>query len=270
MDWEKIRKYWWGCVYDQYYGKDADDVALLLELIGETPQNIFEVCCGTGRVLVPLAKAGHNVTGMDADEGMLARLPAKTEGLPNLRYSLADALTTDWGSGYDVVILACNTLMNIEHRNDDKAAQQLFIQRAADALKPGGHFFVTYDVYPDPEKVFIGENKLTAGRYAGTDDTGVSGHGFSCGGLYNPVTQIAVWNNHLELTLPSGEKRIFPDYGHKYVCTRDDVHGWLKDAGFAIEEEFGGCDRRAFTGGPGWDVILFRNKYTCIMLSAEV
>ena len=260
MDWDKIRKYWWGCVYDQYYGKDDDDVELILELIGETPQNIFEVCCGTGRVLVPLAKAGHDVTGMDADEGMLARLPAKAEGLPNLQYSLADALTTGWGGGYDVVVLACNTLMNIEHRDDDKAAQQLFIQKAADVLKPGGHFFVAYDVYPDPENTFVGESKLTAGRYAGTDDTGVSGHGFGCGGLYNPVTQIAVWNNHLELTLPGGEKRIFPGYGHKYICTRDEVHGWLKDSGFVVEEEFGGCDRRPFAGGPGWDIIWAKKE----------
>jgi SAM-dependent methyltransferase len=126
MDWVKIRKYWWGCIFDQYYGNDSDDVTLLLELIGKAPQNIFEVCCGTGRVLVPLAKAGHRAIGVDADEGMLARLPAKTAGLANLRYSQGDALTTDWGGGYDVVILASNTLMNIEHREDDEAAQRLF------------------------------------------------------------------------------------------------------------------------------------------------
>jgi len=95
-------------------------------------------------VLVPLAKAGHNVTGMDADEGMLARIPAKAGGLANLRYTQANALTADWGGGYDVVILGDNTLMNIEHRDDDKAAQRLFIKKAADALKPGGHFFQSF------------------------------------------------------------------------------------------------------------------------------
>ena len=258
MDWRKINNYWWGCIYDQYFANDADDVELLLDLIGPAPQNIFEVCCGTGRILVPLAKAGHNVTGIDAAEGMLARLPAKAEGLPNLKYTLADALTTDWGKDYEVVILACNTLMNIEHREDDKAAQQLFIKKAAAALKPGGHFFVAYDVYPDPEKIFAGESKITKGYFAGTDDTGVYGQIFNCGGLYNPVTQIAVWNNHTELTLPTGEKHVIPGNGHKYVCTRDDVHGWLADAGFEIEEEFGGCDRRPFTGGPGWDIVWAR------------
>ena len=258
MDWDKIRKNWWGYVYDQFFGNDADDILLLLDLIGWTSKNIFEVCCGTGRVLVPLAKAGHDVAGMDADEGMLARLPDKAEGLINLRYSLADALTTDWGNGYDVVILGNNTLMNIEHRDDDKAAQQLFVRKASDSLKPGGHFFMAFDVYPEPEKIFISESIVTKGYFNGTDDTGVFGQGFFCGGLYNPVTQIAIWNNHFEMTLPGGEMRIFAEYGHKYVCTRDEVHDWLKDVGFIIEEEFGDYKRRPFAMEQGQDVIWAR------------
>ena len=254
MDIDLIGRHWWGCMYDRYE-HGSDDVELLLGLIGPAPQNVFEVCCGTGRVLVPLAKAGHNTAGMDADAGMLARIPAKSEGLAKLRYSHADALTADWGGGYDVVVLGDNTLMNIEHRGDDKAAQQLFIKKAADALRPGGHFFLAYDHYPEPEKIFIEKNKVIKGYYAGIDDTGVSGQIYSCGGLYNPVTRIAVWNNHTELTLPGGEKHILSGHGHKYVCAREDVLGWLNDAGFVVEEEFGGCDRRPFAGKAGWDII---------------
>ena len=257
MDINAIGRRWWGCIYDRYE-HGTDDVELLLDLIGPAPQNVFEVCCGTGRVLVPLAKAGHNVMGMDADEGMLARIPAKSEGLANLRYSQANALTTDWGGGYDVVVLGDNTLMNIEHRDDDKAAQQFFIKKAAGALRPGGYFFLAYDHYPEPAKLFIEKNKVVKGHYAGTDDAGVSGQTYNCGGLYNPVTRIAVWNGHIELTLPGGERHILSNQGHKYVCSREDVHGWLENAGFAVEEEFGGCDRRPFAGKAGWDIIWAR------------
>ncbi|MHC1694105.1 MAG: class I SAM-dependent methyltransferase [Eubacteriales bacterium] len=254
MDWIKIQKHWWGCIYDKYE-HGYDDVQLILDLIGPAPQKVFEVCCGTGRILVPLAKAEHEVTGIDFDEGMLARLPAKTEGLTNFQTIYANALTADWGIGYDVVVLGDNTLMNIEHRDDDKVAQKHFIKKAADALKPGGHFFLAYDTYPEPENIFINESNVKKGWYSGTDDMGVSGQIYHCGGLYNPVTQIAVWNNHTELTLSSGEKQVISGYGHKYVCTRKDVHGWLKDAGFVMEAEFGGCDRRPFTGEQGWDII---------------
>jgi SAM-dependent methyltransferase len=195
---------------------------------------------------------------MDADEGMLARIPPKADGLANLRYTQANALTADWGGGHDVVVLGDNTLMNIEHREDDKAAQRLFIQKAADALRPGGHFFLVYDHYPEPEKIFIEKSKVVKGHYAGTDDAGVSGQTYNCGGLYNSVTRIAVWNSHIELTLPGGEKHTLTSQGHKYVCSREDVLGWLKGAGFVVEEEFGGCDRRPFAGKAGWDILWAR------------
>jgi len=89
-DISRIANRWWGCVYDRYYGNDAEDVELLLDLLGPAPKKILEVCCGTGRVVVPLARAGHSVTGIDIDSGMLARLPAKAAGLPNLKYRLAE------------------------------------------------------------------------------------------------------------------------------------------------------------------------------------
>ncbi len=252
----ELRKHWWAYIYDQYE-RSSDDIRLMLELIGSTPQNIFEVCCGSGRVLVPLAKSGHIVTGIDADEGMLARISAKSTGLSNLKYSFADALTTDWGSGYDVVVLADNTLMNIEHRDDDKAAQILFIKKAANALKIGGHFFLAFDHYPAPENVFISRGNGERGYY-GTDDNGIYGEIHSYGGLYDPVTQIASWLLHLELTLSDGTKYIIPEFGHKYVCTREEVHGWLLDAGFVIEEEFGDTNRAPFTGEQSCDIIWAR------------
>ena len=249
-----IRKHWWGCVYDQFE-HGSDDTMLLLDLIGSEPQNIFEVGCGTGRVLVPLAKEGHTVTGIDADEGMLARIPSKAVGLTNMQYSLANALTADWGRNYDVVVLADNTLMNIENCDDDKTAQKLFIQKAADALKPGGHFFVAFDYYPEPEKIFNSEGGHT---YSGIDDKGVKGQFFNYGGRYDPITQIATWLLHLELTMPTGEKHIIPEFGWKYVSTRDDVHSWLKDAGFVIEQEFSDCNRTPFVGKSGWDIVWAR------------
>ncbi len=251
-----MRKHWWGCVYDQFEN-DTKDVKLLLDLIGEQSQNLFEVCCGTGRALVPLAQAGHTATGIDIDEGMLARIPAKAQGLHNLTYTHADALTTDWGSGYDVVVLGDNTLMNITNREDDKAAQMLLIEKASDALKVGGHFFLTFDNYPAPEEIFNSNNNGTI-NYKGTDDAGVYGEIYNYGGRYNPITRIATWNLHAELTTPDGAKHIVPEFGYKYVCTREEVHGWLANAGFVIEHEYGDCNRAPFEGKQGWDIIWAR------------
>ena len=64
-----------------------------------------------------------------------------------------------------------------------------------------------------------------------------------------------MWNSHIELALPGGETHVIANPGHKYICSREDVLGWLKNVGFAVEEEFGGCDRRPFAGKAGWDII---------------
>ena len=81
--WEKILS---GHHYDDTFGEQKNDIEFLLSLIGSEPKNILEVCCGTGRVFIPLAKTGHNMTGIDYDIGMLARLHEKAKGLTNIKY----------------------------------------------------------------------------------------------------------------------------------------------------------------------------------------
>ena len=55
----------------------TDDVELALMLIGTTPKKVLEIACGSGRFLVPVAKAGHDVIGLDFDEYMMERIAHK-------------------------------------------------------------------------------------------------------------------------------------------------------------------------------------------------
>lgn len=49
------------------------DVARYKEIATQTGGPILELCCGTGRVAIPLAKLGHAVTGVDVSAGILDR-----------------------------------------------------------------------------------------------------------------------------------------------------------------------------------------------------
>src|SRR5438132_891849 len=49
-----------------------DDVAMYRELTTRHGGAVLELGCGTGRVAVPLAEAGLEVTGVDLSAGMLA------------------------------------------------------------------------------------------------------------------------------------------------------------------------------------------------------
>ena len=59
-----------GEIYDSTETQ-TDDVELLLSLIGEKPKRILEPFCGSGRILLPLVEAGHEVHGIDRSEHML-------------------------------------------------------------------------------------------------------------------------------------------------------------------------------------------------------
>jgi SAM-dependent methyltransferase len=57
--------------YDAYVGGYAQDLPLYLALSSRTHSPILEIGCGSGRVLLPLLRAGHPVTGVDISGEML-------------------------------------------------------------------------------------------------------------------------------------------------------------------------------------------------------
>jgi SAM-dependent methyltransferase len=62
--------------YDLLYDP-TDDIPLYLEYASKAGGSILECACGTGRLLLPLARAGHDVTGLDSNDEMLRVLRAK-------------------------------------------------------------------------------------------------------------------------------------------------------------------------------------------------
>lgn len=239
MNRDFIARHWYADIYEQFENQQYD-VDFLLQVINEqtggTPQRILEVACGGGRISIPLAQAGHHVTGFDADTYMLLRCYRRMQGLPNIRCYQADALTADWGHDYDVVILAGNILINIETDMDYAAAQKTFIDKAAKALRVGGHLYMDFDLHSDPAPYF---NCLKESSYfTGTDDMGTYGRTVGYGSVYDPVTRTCAGTSHWELTTSNGEKIIVPNLWHKHIPTQAQVYGWLADAGLVLEHAF--------------------------------
>lgn len=59
----------------------AFDVARYKEIAHDCGDPILELCCGTGRVAIPLAQAGFQVVGVDVSAGMLRQFRANLERL---------------------------------------------------------------------------------------------------------------------------------------------------------------------------------------------
>lgn len=65
--------------YDLITPADSGDVGLWLSYAGRTDRPVLEVGTGTGRIALALARAGHEVTGLDVSAAMLARARQKAE-----------------------------------------------------------------------------------------------------------------------------------------------------------------------------------------------
>ncbi len=96
-------------IYDAVYADrdDADFWQAMAAAAGDGP--ILELGCGTGRVLLPLARAGFEITGLDLSAQMLERCLAKLESEPpevrdRVRLLAADMTSFDLGHSFAAII----------------------------------------------------------------------------------------------------------------------------------------------------------------------
>jgi SAM-dependent methyltransferase len=59
-------------LYDALSQDYTWDLPLLSELVVGGPKQVLELGCGSGRITLPLARAGHRVVGVDRCDDMLA------------------------------------------------------------------------------------------------------------------------------------------------------------------------------------------------------
>ena len=235
MDILRIKSYWDAYIYNEQENETVD-VEFLRSVIGSAPKRILEIACGAGRILVPLVKDGHDVTGFDYSEEMLSLVSDKLQG-QKATYYQADAVTADWGSDFDVVVEAGNLMINIISDDDCAKTQQLFLSKAAGALKPGGHLYLDFNFSINPARLYNYDRERVV--FKGYDDHGVHGVYSILSSVFHPETQMLSSEIETELTLSNGEKHTIRGTTTKHIPTLDQVHSWLHEAGFAIEQEYG-------------------------------
>jgi SAM-dependent methyltransferase len=125
-------------LYDLDYATHDQDLLMYEQFAarGELPS--LEICVGTGRVALHLARAGHDVVGLDASAAMLARCEAKLDPDTSARVRLVegDMRSFDLAEKFDLVYIALNSF---EHNltSDDATAALRYV---ATHLAPGGVF----------------------------------------------------------------------------------------------------------------------------------
>ncbi len=94
------------------------DVAFYRDAVGEFGDPVLELGCGTGRIALALAEAGHRVTGLDISERMLDRCNKKRAALPTearerIHLVQGDMTQFDLGEKFRVVIIPFRPMQHL-------------------------------------------------------------------------------------------------------------------------------------------------------------
>ena len=187
----------------------------------------LELGVGTGRIALPLLRAGVPVHGIDLSPDMVARLKAKPDG-ERIGVTLGDFASVRAPGSYALAYLVFNTIMNLTSQDEQVAC----FGNVARHLAPGGRFVIEVGV-PDLRRLPPGEVHrpftVTANRL-GVDE-------------YDVVEQRLVSHHYREDEAGRWRQVSMP---FRYVWPAElDLMARL--AGMALRERYADWDRAPFT-----------------------
>jgi len=133
-------------LYDLLFDSLDFDLPYWLEVGRGAGGPVLEIACGTGRLLLPIRKAGVDIDGLDSSPAMIARLKerARTAGL-EVRAEVADMRDFAMGRHYARIFCGFNGFAHCETIEDQLATLRCSLEH----LEPGGAL-VIHMSYPGP------------------------------------------------------------------------------------------------------------------------
>ena len=236
------------------------DLPLYLELAGAEGGRVLEVACGSGRVLVPLARAGHHVVGLDASPHMLARTRAKlaADGLDEsarVRLVEGDMRTFDLGEEVDLAVIAVKSFAYLLTRAD----QQRALAAVAAHLRPGGLLALDL-MHPSPTWLLEPPGSLRQDLVEHVPEQGVTLARTEAVVSTDLAAQVRVIRSAYEIVRDDGTvTKRFVEWPYRYTY-RFEAELLLEHAGFDVEALYGGYRREPFTSESGTLVLLARRR----------
>jgi SAM-dependent methyltransferase len=123
--------------YDLDAGTFADDLPMWEHFALRTGSPLLDLACGTGRLLIPLARQGYQITGIDVSGAMLdlAREKLAVEGLEDrARLVQQDMRHLHLGHRFRLALCALSSFAHVLAQEE----QVEVLRRVRDHLVPGG------------------------------------------------------------------------------------------------------------------------------------
>lgn len=229
------------------------------------PQNkdakILELCCGTGRLTIPISKDGYNISGVDYTSSMLEQAKAKASqtGL-KINFIEADIRTLNLQEKFDLIFIPFNSIHHL-YKNEDLFAA---LKAVKNHLKEKGLFLldcfnpnIQYIVKKEREQQVIAEYTTNDGRKVLIKQ---SMH-------YESATQINRIKWHYFI---NGEFHSIQNMDMRLFFPQE-LDSYLKQAGFNVIHKFGDFTEEAFNNDSEKQiyVLSLKNMNTDFAIRAE-
>jgi len=157
----------------------------------------------------------------------------------------------------------------INGSRDYEEAQEKWIHKAAKSLIKGGHLFLTFELYDNPQKHFtcapseeyLADPESIDMNNAKVDIFGIRNRSINGGYQYDVDTQMAHGiYRRIKIYPPNCEKRITDEPWAQRILTLEQVHKWLADSRLEIEHEYGGYHKEPIKENEINTIVIWAKK----------
>lgn len=230
-------------VYDASYADRPDtDFWLAVAAAGGDP--VLELACGTGHVLLPLARAGHEVVGLDLSAPMLGVCREKmrdeaSEVRERVTLHEGDMRAFDLGREFRTIICAFNSFHHLRSAEDQVAC----LDACRTHLAPNGLLFL--DLFnPDPELPGDSAQPPAISDVEWIDGRRIRRWMSAC--EYDRAAQSNECEMSYEVIEADGSSRILAETFSLRIVYRFELEHLLARCGLRIAALYGGYDRSPF------------------------
>ena len=227
--------------YDEAYGakNDLQDVAMFEGFARQYGGPILEIGCGTGRVLIPIAKMGIEIDGVDLSDSMLSVLREKLIiGNFKSRIQQGDMRSFKLGRKYKLITIPFRSLQHMITADDKLSA----LQRIKEHLAPEGRLI--FDVAsPNYESLTSGfGQEYLDSEWRSLSEGGKTVRMFFRRDGYRKIDQVMLGT--LLFRVYEGEHIIREEEQslEMHFFSLPELEGYFRASGLRIEQSFGSYD----------------------------
>jgi SAM-dependent methyltransferase len=247
-------------LYDVDLVEDPGDLDLYVALARRTGGPILELGGGTGRLAIPLAELGHDVTVVDLDPAMLERAARRLASMPNGsgRVDLVEADLLDLrlpaAGSYALAFIALNTLFLLATRDRQRAA----IRVLAEHLAPDG--LAVVDVWlPEVDDLARFDGRLIFEYERIDPETGLQVTKIDAA-RHDSATGVVDLTSIFEEGAPGGPTVRWIRHDALRLVGADELGAMAEDAGLAIETVAGSYDLDRLRPGSDRAIVVARRR----------